>query len=95
MDVSQRGGTITIEAASRWDAVDLARRLPACRWYLVERDRRHWELYVAPERGGARRLESRVLDAAERWAAERHIEAVAHLPSGDVAIGGGNPAEAE
>jgi hypothetical protein len=65
--------TIRIEAETRWDAVDLVRRLAHHHTYLVQLGDRRWHVCV--------RTEDTELDlgqvraAAESWALERHLAA--------------------
>ncbi len=68
--VIERPDELVVEAENRWDAVDLTRRLPACRWFMVERDPRRWEVHVRLERA-PRRLSSAVVGVVEEWAALR------------------------
>jgi hypothetical protein len=44
---------IRIESASRWDALALTRRLGRYRWYLVEPDEKHWDVYVELDQASA------------------------------------------
>lgn len=67
---------IRIESGNRWDTLELVRRLPRCRWYLVEREAGQWDVHVEP---GSSELLTDVLDVAERWARERHVHSVVHL----------------
>lgn len=71
---------IRIEAQTRWDAIDLARRLAAHHTYLVQLGDRRWNVCVRPDEG-ADELPA-VRAAAERWAADRQLEA-ARLHCGD------------
>ena len=71
---------IRIETGGRWDTLELVRRLPRCRWYLVERESRRWDVHVEA-RSAALLVE--VVDAAERLARDRHVRFVVHLPSPD------------
>ena len=66
----RRSPEIVIEAPSRWDAVDLARRLPACRWFMVERDHAHWDVHVRLD-DAPLRLAAEVEGVAEEWARRR------------------------
>lgn len=83
------GGTATIriEAPNRWDALDLARALPRCEWFLVSGTERDWAVCVRlnPRR---LRLIREIVAAAEAWAERREIRSVAHLPDRDVALWG-------
>jgi hypothetical protein len=61
-----------VELENRWDALALASRLGGYRWYLVEPERRRWELRVSIEAdrpGLPPELESRIAD----WLAERRL----------------------
>lgn len=70
---------ILIESGGRWDTLELVRRLPRCRWYLVEREARRWDVHVE---AGTASLRAQVLDVADRWARSRHVRAVVHVPVG-------------
>ena len=37
---------VRIESTSRWDALALTQQLGRYRWYLVEPDAAHWNVYV-------------------------------------------------
>jgi hypothetical protein len=67
--------TIRIESASRWDALDLARRLPDLHTYLVQLGDRRWHVCVRPDRPQDELLPL-LLERAGRWAAERHVDSV-------------------
>jgi hypothetical protein len=67
--------TIRIESATRWDALDLVRRLPDLHTHLVQLGDRRWHVCVRPE-GPAEELVPFVLGRAAVWAAERHLDAV-------------------
>ncbi len=83
--------TIRIEAENRWDALDLARHLPRCHWFLVERDQRRWEVCVrtSPRR---QRLIRALTESARDWAQRRDLDSVLHLPKGEVALHSGREA---
>lgn len=70
---------ILIESGNRWDTLELVRRLPRCRWYLVEREARRWDVHVE---AGTASLRAEVLAAADRWASSRHVHSVVHVPVG-------------
>jgi uncharacterized protein (DUF2252 family) len=65
--------TIRVEAANRWDAVDLAQRLGSLHTYLVQLGDRRWHVCVRPE-GHADELLPLIRDTAEAWARERQID---------------------
>jgi hypothetical protein len=65
--------TIRIEAETRWDAVDLARRLSAHHTYLVQLGNRRWHVCVRP--GDAVQELPAVRAEAEQWAVDRHVAA--------------------
>jgi hypothetical protein len=67
--------TIRIESGSRWDALDLARRLPALHTYLVQLGDHRWHVCVRP-REGEDAVVGEVIRTAEEWAAERSLDAV-------------------
>lgn len=71
---------ILIESESRWDTLELLRILPRCRWYLVEREARRWDVHVEPT---SPTLVAEVLDAAARWASSRHVRSTIHVPLGE------------
>jgi uncharacterized protein (DUF2252 family) len=64
--------TIRIETGNRWDALDLARRLPGLHTYLVQLGNRRWHVCVKPD-GEADAVIPVVRRAAEAWAEERHV----------------------
>ena len=72
---------IRIEAETRWDAIDLARRLSGHHTYLVQLGDRRWNVCVRPDEEGVDELPA-VRATAERWAADRQLEA-ATLHCGD------------
>ena len=66
------GDTIRIEAATRWDALDLARRLSRHHTYLVQLGDRRWHVCVRTD-DAEFELEP-VRAVAEGWAVERSLE---------------------
>ena len=64
---------IRIETGTRWDAVDLARRLAAHHTYLVQLGDRRWHVCVRDE--DPAELLPTVRAAAQRWAEDRHLAA--------------------
>ena len=70
--------TIKIEAASRWDALDLARRLSGFRTHLVQLSDRRWIVCVRQDRD-LDALTVDVLGEVERWVTDRRIEATLQL----------------
>jgi hypothetical protein len=66
------GETIRIEAETRWDALDLARRLSRHHTYLVQLGDRRWNVCVRTDDAGLE-LEP-VRAVAEGWAVERRLE---------------------
>ena len=67
------GETIRIVAETRWDALDLARRLSRHHTYLVQLGDRRWHVCVRTE-NAEHELEP-VRAVAEGWAVERQLEA--------------------
>lgn len=67
--------TIRIEAVNRWDALDLARRLKGMHTYLVQLGDSRWHVCVRTD-GAADEVILSVRRTAERWASDRHVEAV-------------------
>lgn len=63
--------TIRIEAATRWDALDLARRLSRHHTYLVQLGDRRWHVCVRTD--GAEHELAPVRAVAEGWAVERRL----------------------
>ena len=63
--------TIRIEAETRWDAIDLARRLNGHHTYLVQLGDRRWHVCVRAD-DAAIELE-KVRAAAQLWAADRRL----------------------
>jgi hypothetical protein len=70
--VTPPGETIRIEAETRWDALDLARRLARHHTYLVQLGDRRWHVCVRTEDADFE-LEP-VRAVAEGWAVERRLE---------------------
>lgn len=66
------GETIRIEAETRWDALDLARRLSRHHTYLVQLGDRRWHVCVRTE-NAEHELEP-VRAVAEGWAVERRLD---------------------
>jgi len=62
--------TVEIETTNRWDALDLARRLPRQGWYLVERSPARWDVCVPVDDTGDE-LPPALLRAVELWLEER------------------------
>lgn len=58
-----------IESTSRWDALALAARLARYRWYIVEPDDRHWDVYVTLAPGAA--LPEDLPETIRSWRHER------------------------
>ncbi len=67
--------TIRIESASRFDALDLARRLVGFHTHLVQLGDLRWHVCVKAGAHG-RDLVPELLRTAEGWAAERHLDSV-------------------
>jgi hypothetical protein len=65
---------VRVETPSRWDALALARRLPAYRWHLLQADADHWHVCVelAQQRN---KLPRELRDAIQRWLGERQLAA--------------------
>jgi uncharacterized protein (DUF2252 family) len=78
--------TIRIEAATRWDAIDLARRLASHHTYLVQLGDRRWHVCVRPDAAGDELPVVRA--AAERWAHERRLETTLHCGDETVELHG-------
>jgi hypothetical protein len=76
---------VRIETRTRWDAVDLTRNLPPCRWYMVAMAPDRWDVCVRAEPAHEQLAED-LLRAARAWAERRDVRAVAHLPGGDVEL---------
>lgn len=72
------GDRIAIETESRWDAMELLRRLRTHHSYLVQLGETRWKVCVRPERDVDGILPE-VLTAVEEWATERHVESVVHV----------------
>ena len=64
--------TIRIEAGSRWDALDLLRRLRPFRTHLVQLNDQRWLVCVRQDRD-LDELETAVLRTASGWAADRNV----------------------
>ena len=65
--------TIRIEAATRWDALDLARRLARHHTYLVQLGDRRWHVCVRTDDAELELPPVRAV--AEGWALERRLDA--------------------
>ena len=72
---SAAADTIRIEAASRWDALDLAQRLKGMHTYLVQLGDSRWHVCVRTD-GPADEAIPTVRHAAAEWARERDVDAV-------------------
>ena len=72
------GERISIETQSRWDAMELLRRLRGHHAHLIQLGEHRGEVCVRPEADLDRTLEQ-VLAAVEAWASERHAESVVHV----------------
>jgi hypothetical protein len=78
------GETIRIEAETRWDAIDLARRLDEHHTYLVQLGDKRWHVCVRADDAD---LElPAVQAAAQRWAEERHVEGVLRCGGRTIAL---------
>jgi hypothetical protein len=82
MDAGQE--TIRIDAANRWDALDLVRRLAGFRAHIVQLSDR-WIVCVRQDRD-LDALTVGVLDETARWAADRHLDATVQLGDRSYAI---------
>lgn len=83
------GDLILVEAESRWDAVDLARRLARHHTYLVQLGNRRWNVCVPPDHGlRDGELLASVRDEARRWAGERRLETVLRAGGHEYAVHG-------
>jgi hypothetical protein len=70
------GRELAVSAASRWDAVELLRRLQAlriARTYMVQSAPERWLVYARPHRPAAVR---ELLTGIERWVADRGLDGV-------------------
>ncbi len=77
---------IRIESASRWDALALTRRLGRYRWYLVEPDEKHWDVYVELDDEQPELLDD-LRDRIDRWLAERRLDVVTiHAGESDLTL---------
>ena len=83
MSVAPSTETIRVEVPTRWDAVDLARRLHGLHTYLVQLGDRRWHVCVRCD-GAVLSLVPMVQAAAEQWAKERHVDGVMRF--GDTAV---------
>jgi hypothetical protein len=67
---------VRIESDSRWDALALARTLGRYRWYLVQTDPRHWNVYV--ELGAeSHELPEDLRSRIDAWAEQRGLPGAA------------------
>jgi hypothetical protein len=77
---------IRIESASRWDALALTRSLGRYRWYLVEPDEKHWDVYVELD-DAPPELPEDLRDRIDRWVDERRLDAVTiHAGESDLTL---------
>jgi len=76
---------IRIESGDRWDTLELVERLPGCRWYLVERRAGAWDVHLEAQSPA---LLAELLEVAEGWARDRHVESVVHLSQTDIHLPG-------
>ncbi len=83
MNVTATAETIRVEVPTRWDAVDLARRLSGLHTYLVQLGDRRWHVCVRCD-DGAQALVPIVRATTEQWAKERHVDGVMRV--GDSAV---------
>jgi hypothetical protein len=77
--------TIRIEASTRWDALDLARRLEAHHTYLVQLADERWHVCVRAPDEDAEILED-VREAAASWASQRGLEAVLRVGGREIEL---------
>lgn len=77
--------TIRIDAGSRWDALELLRRLRPFRTHLVQLNDRRWLVCVRPDRE-LDELEIAVLRTASAWAADRHVTATVSVADRSYAV---------
>ncbi len=75
MSLASPAETIRVEVPTRWDAVDLARRLRGLHAYLVQLGDRRWHVCVRCD-GEAAELVSAVRATTQQWARERHVDGV-------------------
>lgn len=79
------GETIRIEAATRWDALDLARRLSSHHTYLVQLADERWHVCVRTDYEEREILDD-VREAATSWAVERGVESVLRVGGREIAL---------
>jgi hypothetical protein len=72
--VATHGRELAVIAASRWDAVELLRRLQAlrvARTYMVQNAPEQWLVFARPHRPAA---VPELLSGVERWVADRGLD---------------------
>ena len=79
--------TFRVESTSRSDALALASELARhhyYRWYLIEPDARHWDVYIPVEQP-SRKLPEELRQTIRTWLRERHLkETVIHTSTDDL-----------
>ncbi len=70
--------SIRIETASRWDALDLVRRLSGYSLHLVQLSDSRWHVCVRQDRDPDQLLDD-VLVAATSWASHRGADSLLHV----------------
>ena len=79
--------TLRIESETRWDALALAHKLAHYRWFLVEPDSEHWDVYVPLDADPTDDLPGDLLQRIVEWLDERDLEeATIHTPATDVVL---------
>ena len=70
--LENEGSKLRIRTTSRWDALDLGRRLPGLRWYLVAPSEHVWDVVVELP-AATKSLPAKVGNAITRWRSERGV----------------------
>lgn len=83
---AQAAETIRIEVESRWDAVDLVRRLSGLHTYLVQLADSRWIVCVRQSDGAD--VLPLVRAAAVDWAQQRHVDSVVRVGGAEFPIPG-------
>lgn len=77
--------SLWIESTNRWDALALTRKLGCYRWFLVEPDAQHWDVYVTVEDPGD--LPSELAQRVLEWLHERDLDnATVHLADTELVL---------
>jgi hypothetical protein len=75
---------LRIESGTRWDALALTRKLARYRWFLVEPDFEHWDVYVPLDEQRGDELPADLQQRLAEWLNERDLRsATVHTGAAD------------